>query len=75
MAQYNVGEAKAKFSELLNKALAGEVVIIARDNRPVVRLEPIGVRGRKRKPGTAKGKIRIADDFDETPAGFEEYLA
>ncbi len=74
MAQYNVGEAKAKFSELLNKALAGEEVVIARDNRPLVRIEPMGVSGGKRNPGSAKGRVRVAPDFDETPADFTDYV-
>lgn len=74
MAQYNVGEAKAKFSELLNKALAGEEVVIARDNRPLVRIEAIGARGGKRTPGSAKGRVHVAPDFDETPADFTDYV-
>lgn len=40
VAQYNVSEAKAKLSELLDAALAGREVIIARSGRPVVRLVP-----------------------------------
>jgi prevent-host-death family protein len=74
MTQYNVGEAKAKFSELLNKALAGEEVIIARDNRPLVRIEAIGAREGKRAPGSAKGRVRIEPDFDETPPDFTDYV-
>jgi antitoxin (DNA-binding transcriptional repressor) of toxin-antitoxin stability system len=74
MTQYNVGEAKAKFSELLNKALAGEEVIIARDNRPLVRIEAIGARGGKRTPGSAKGRVVVAPDFDETPPDFMDYV-
>jgi len=74
MAQYNVGEAKAKLSELVNKALAGEEVVVARDNKPVIRLEPIA-RGRKRRaPGSARGKVRLASDFDEALPEFDEYL-
>jgi prevent-host-death family protein len=43
MAQYNVGEAKAHFSELVNKAMIGEDVFIAKDNMPVVRIVAIGL--------------------------------
>ncbi len=61
-AHYNVAEAKAQFSTLVRKALQGEEVVIARDNTPLVKLVPVGVQGRK--PGSAKGLITIAPDFD-----------
>jgi prevent-host-death family protein len=38
---YNVAEAKAQLSRLLDAALAGEEVIIARAGRPLVRLLPV----------------------------------
>jgi len=34
MSQYNIAEAKVQLSELTRRALAGEEVIIARDNTP-----------------------------------------
>lgn len=37
----NVAEAKAKLSELLDAASAGDEVVIAKAGRPVVRLVPI----------------------------------
>jgi prevent-host-death family protein len=74
MAQFNVAEAKARFSELVQKAMVGEEVIIAKDNKPVVKLVPLVVAGAARKPGSAKGKAWIAPDFDATPADFDEYV-
>ncbi len=68
--QYNVAEAKAKLSELLEKALLGEEVILAKDHRPIAKLVPLAAA--KRRPGTGKGGW-MAPDFDETPEGFEEY--
>jgi prevent-host-death family protein len=38
--QMNIAEAKAKLSELVARAEAGEEVIIARDGKPVVALTP-----------------------------------
>jgi prevent-host-death family protein len=38
--QMNIAEAKAKLSELVARAEAGEEVIIARDGKPVVTLTP-----------------------------------
>lgn len=73
MAQFNVAEAKARFSELVQKAVSGEEVVIARDNHPLLQLVPLAVPSRKRKPGSAKGQVWMAPDFDETPADFEDY--
>lgn len=52
--QFNVAEAKAKLSELLDRALGGEEVIIARAGDPLVRLTPVQ-RKRRRKPGAWRG--------------------
>jgi prevent-host-death family protein len=72
--QFNVAEAKARFSELVQKAVSGEEVVIAKDNRPLLRLVPLAVTGGRRKPGSAKGKISMAPDFDRTPEDFEDYV-
>ncbi|HET7295051.1 MAG TPA: type II toxin-antitoxin system prevent-host-death family antitoxin [Vicinamibacteria bacterium] len=74
MAQFNVAEAKARLSELVQKAVAGEEVIIAKDNRPLLKLVPMAAPGRRRKPGTAKGRLWMAADFDRTPKDFAEYI-
>ncbi len=57
----NMHKAKSDLSRLVVQALAGEEVIITRDGKPVVRLVPVR---HERVPGLAKGKIRIAPDFD-----------
>ncbi len=73
MAKFNVAEAKARFSELVRKALLGEEVIIARDNRPLLKLVPLQPPKGSRTPGSAKGRVWMAPDFDETPEDFKEY--
>ena len=40
MATYSIEEAKARLSELIDKALAGEGVTITRDGKPVAELRP-----------------------------------
>ena len=65
MIQVNMHEAKTNFSKLIRRVLQGEEVIIARAGEPVARLGPIqNSRLGVRKPGSAKGIVRIADDFD-----------
>jgi len=41
MSTVNVHHAKAKLSELLDRVLAGEEIVIAKAGRPVARLVPI----------------------------------
>lgn len=47
-AQFNIAEAKAKLSELLDRALGGEDILIARAGEPLARLTPLK---RKKRPG------------------------
>ncbi|HSO81523.1 type II toxin-antitoxin system prevent-host-death family antitoxin [Thiocapsa sp.] len=75
MSQYNIAEAKAQLSDLTRRAMAGEEIIIARDNRPLVRLVPVESPKRPREPGSGEGQLLwIAPDFDAIPKGFEQYL-
>jgi prevent-host-death family protein len=70
MARFSLSEAKARFSELVQKAMLGEEVIVAKENKAVVRIVPI--KPVRRKPGTGKG-IWMAPDFDEPLDDFREY--
>ena len=76
MKTYNVHAAKTHLSRLIEEAAAGEEVVIARAGKPVARLLPFEPRIEPRRPGLMKGKIWIADDFDDPlpddiMAGFE----
>ena len=62
--QVNIYEAKSKLSKLINQVIAGEEVIVAKSGKPVVRIVPFEKPAQNRKPGSAKGKITISDDFD-----------
>ena len=64
MAQYSVHDAKTQLSRLIARALAGEEVVIARGNSPVVRLAPLTSPGRRRF-GALKGRIAMDARFDE----------
>ncbi|OQW57468.1 MAG: hypothetical protein A4S17_04470 [Proteobacteria bacterium HN_bin10] len=48
MVQMNIAEAKAKLSELVARAEAGEEVVIARDGKPVIALTPLPDPGARR---------------------------
>ena len=62
--QVNIYEAKSKLSKLINQVIAGEEVIVAKSGKPVAKIVPIEKPLQNRKPGSAKGKISISDDFD-----------
>jgi prevent-host-death family protein len=68
----NIAEAKARLSELIEKAASGEEILIARDHKPVAKLVPVRAHAR-RVPGSGKGQVWIAPDFDEIPADFRDY--
>ena len=68
--QINIHEAKTRLSDLVARAEAGEEIIIARANKPVVRLVPIKRPRVRRRLGEAKGLVEIAADFDELPDDF-----
>lgn len=71
----NIHEAKTHFSKLITRVQAGEEIVIALAGQPVARLVPVVQEAKKRQPGSAAGKIRIAPDFnaplpDDVVAGF-----
>lgn len=73
MAQFNIHIAKAHLSELIQKSLLGEEVIIARDNKPMVKLVAIKPVKHQRTLGIAKEFITIGPDFDEPLEDFGDY--
>ena len=73
--QVNIHEAKTQLSKLIKEALSGKEVIIARGNKPVVRLDVLPSMRSHREIGRAKGLIlSMADDFDEPLDDFMDYM-
>jgi len=75
----NVHDAKTRLSRLLERAEAGEEVVIARAGKPVARLVPYTPERPTRTFGALKGEIRILSGFDELDEEiareFEESIA
>jgi prevent-host-death family protein len=63
----NIHEAKSRLSQLVEHAMKGEEVIIAKAGQPMVRLVPIQPDDSPRVGGQWKGRVRIAEDFDTLP--------
>ena len=65
MKTVNVHEAKTHLSRLLERARAGEEIVIAKSGRPYARLVPLEGRAPERRAGTLKGRIRVDETFFE----------
>jgi prevent-host-death family protein len=68
--EVNIHQAKTHLSRLIQRALAGEDVTIAKAGKPLVRLTPVAVK----KPvlGSARGTITLPEGWDD-PMTDEEY--
>jgi len=62
-----VHEARTHLSRLLEAVERGADVVIARAGRPVARPVPVSAPRRPREPGSWRGRVLVAEDFDETP--------
>jgi prevent-host-death family protein len=65
MRQVNLHEAKTHLSRLVEEAAAGEEIIIAKAGKPIAMLTPLKITPGHRQLGSMRGKISLADDFDE----------
>jgi len=61
----DLSEAKRRLSSLVERAAAGEDIIITKAGRSKARLVSSSTAKQPRKPGGREGKVWIADDFDE----------
>lgn len=63
----NIHEAKTHFSKLVERAEAGEEIVIGRAGKAVAKLVPFDRSTVGRQPGLLRGQIWMAPDFDDTP--------
>ena len=70
--QVNYNDSQVHWRKLIDAALRGEKVIIAKDGQQIAEL--VALRPVKRRTfGSAKGKVKISDDFDQPLDDFQEY--
>ena len=74
MQQINVDEAKSNLPDLIDAAVNGEEIVIAKDDQHIVKLVPISRAKPRPQFGSAKGLISMSDDFDEPLEDFAEYI-
>jgi prevent-host-death family protein len=74
MINIDINQAKQRFPELIEKTISDGEVIITRGGQPIAKLVAITKPRKKRRLGTAKGLIKISDDFDQPLNDFKEYM-
>jgi prevent-host-death family protein len=70
----DLSHAKSQLPDLVRQAARGEDVILTDGGEPVAKIIPITRAQGPRQFGSAKGLIRMADDFDEPLEDFREYM-
>jgi prevent-host-death family protein len=64
MAQVNIHEAKTHLSRLVERAAAGEEIVIAKAGKPTAKLVAYRDTRGPRKLGALRGQIWLAPDWD-----------
>jgi len=65
MKTITIHRAKTNISRLIEEACKGEEIVIAKGNKPMVRLVPISETNGDRKPGRLKGQFKVGPEFFE----------
>lgn len=74
MQNVDLNQAKQDLQHLIEKTINGDQIIITRGGQPVVKLVAIRNARKSREFDTAKGLIKIHDDFDKPLDDFQEYM-
>jgi len=70
----NYDDVKTQITDLIEAAMRGDKVVITKNGQQIIQLVPLKKTHRRRKFGSAKGKIKFAPDFDAPLADFSEYM-
>ncbi len=67
-ATLTLTEAKAKFSDVVERAMHGEEIIVTKMGKPVAKIVRYEPAGSHRRLGLFSGQIEMSADFDGWPA-------
>ena len=70
MATLNLYAAKTQLSKLVDRAAAGEEIVIAKAGKPMAKLVPLERPTKLREPGFLKGMIWIAERLRPMAGGY-----
>lgn len=74
MYQVDIQEIDKELATAIATALTGEDVLILQNQEPLLKLSRIKSSKVRRKRGSAKGLVIMADDFDAPLDDFKEYM-
>lgn len=74
MLNVDINQAQQNLPELIEKTISNGEVIITKGGQPIAKLVSFTKAKQQRKFGTAKGLIKISDDFDQPINDFKEYV-
>ena len=74
MQSIDLNKAKHRFAELTEQAIGGDEVVITKSGQPIVKLVAVTRPKHQRHFGSARGLIKMSDDFDEPLEDFREYV-
>lgn len=66
MSQVNIHQAKTHLSRLVGQAASDKEIVIPKAGKPIARLVPYVAKGKARRSGQLRGKIRIKKSFDRS---------
>lgn len=69
-----LSDAKARFSEIVERTVNGDEFVVTRMGKPVVRISRITKTVPTRKLGDLAGQIHMSDDFDDWPEDLQSLL-
>ena len=75
MQQFKVQDAQSRLEDLIESALEGKKVLIVKEDTKVVQLVPVQPTTRHVQFGSAKGLVKLSDDFDAPLPDFREYTS
>jgi len=75
MKTIDVNQAKKNLPELIKQTISGDEIVITQGGKPIVKLVALAEPNRKKRQfGSARGLIKMADDFDEILEDFKDYM-
>lgn len=74
MPAIDLSQAPRQLAELVEQASVAGELVLTRGGEAVAKIIPLDRARRPRRPGSARGVVHMAEDFDATPEDFREYL-
>ena len=66
-------EAAGRLAELIDEVASGEEVVITRDDGATFKIIPVALMPPSPKFGSAQGRVKMTEDFDEPLEDFQAY--